>query len=323
MLVVRRSASHKQASCEASFASMITALDGSVYRAMVERGEIIWQDANATRMPWWSLSKTAIAAAALALVQRGRLTLDEALSGQSFTLRHLLQHTSGLPDYGGLAEYHQAVAARLAPWSRQELFDRVESQRLRSIPGEQFAYSNVGYLIVRSAIEDATGLGLGDALDELVFRPLNLENMRVASLPADLSDSPLAIPKGYHPGWVFHGLVLGTPAQAALFLSRLLGGNFLDAALLKSMRERFTISEGALPNRPWNSAGYGMGLMIDVRSPFGPSYGHTGAGPGSTTATYWFEALPGKRTVSVFAGIDDQGIVEREVLALAKRDQFS
>jgi D-alanyl-D-alanine carboxypeptidase len=248
--------------------------------------------------------------------------LDKALSQQRYTLRHLLQHTSGLPDYGGQAEYHQEVAAGFAPWSRQELFNRVESQRLRSIPGERYAYSNVGYLIVRSAIEDATGLGLGDALDELVFRPLNLEHVRVASLPADLSGSPLAVPEGYHPGWVFHGLVLGTPAQAALFLSRLLSGNFLDATLLKSMRERFAISEAAIPNRPWNSAGYGLGLMIDIRSPFGPCYGHGGTGPGSTTATYWFEALPGKRAVSVFAGVEDQGIVEREMLALAERDQF-
>jgi CubicO group peptidase (beta-lactamase class C family) len=230
---------------------MIIPIDGgSVYRAVVERDEIIWQDANATRMPWWSLSKAAIAAAALALVQRGRLILDEVLPGQSYTLRHLLQHTSGLPDYGGLAEYHQAVAAGVAPWSRQELFNRVESQRLRSIPGERFAYSNVGYLIVRSVIEDATGFGLGDALDELAFRPLGLKDVRVASVPADLRGSPLAIPEGYHPGWVFHGLVLGTPAQAALFLSRLLSGNLLDAVLLKFMRERFAISEGATPDRP-------------------------------------------------------------------------
>jgi D-alanyl-D-alanine carboxypeptidase len=294
-----------------------------VYRAVVEDGEILWQDVNATRMPWWSLSKTAIASAALTLVQRGRLTLDKALLGQSYTLRQLLQHTSGLPDYGSVAEYHQAVAAGLEPWSRQELFHRVESQRLRSTPGERFAYSNVGYLIVRSAIEEATGLELGDALDELVFRPLDLEDVRVASLPSDLSDSQLAIPKGYHPGWVFHGLVLGSPAQAALFLSRLLSGNLLDAVLLNSMRDRFAISEGALPNRPWNSSGYGLGLMIDLRCPLGPCYGHTGTGPGSTTATFWFEALPGKRTVSVFAGIEDQGIVEREILALAGRDQLS
>ena len=78
----------------------------------------------------------------------------------------------------------------------------------------------------------------------------------------------MAIPEDYHPGWVFHGLVLGTPAQAALFLSRLLSGNLLDAVLIKSMREPFAISEGDPPDRSWNSAGYGLGLMIDVRSPF-------------------------------------------------------
>jgi D-alanyl-D-alanine carboxypeptidase len=125
------------------------------------------------------------------------------------------------------------------------------------------------------------------------------------------------------PGWVFHGLVCGTPAHAALFLNRLLGGNLLDAALLGSMREPFMISQSGIPNRPWHSFGYGLGLMIDMRSPFGPCYGHTGEGPGSTTATYWFEEMPRKRTVSVFAGVQDQGNIERQVLALVRGDQIT
>jgi hypothetical protein len=68
------------------------------YRAVVEFGNTIFQDGDAPTMPWWSLSKTVIAAAALALVKRGRLTLDDPVVGESYTLRQLLQHTSGLPD---------------------------------------------------------------------------------------------------------------------------------------------------------------------------------------------------------------------------------
>jgi CubicO group peptidase (beta-lactamase class C family) len=287
------------------------------YGAIVERGTVVWEDTDAVQAPWWSLSKTAIASAALVLVQRGRLDLDNLLPGRPFSLRQLLYHAAGLPDYGGLAEYHQAVRSGLPPWSRTELFDRVGVQRLRSTPGTRFAYSNVGYTIVRSLIEDATGLSFGAAMEDLVFRPLGLDGVRVASIPADLGIDPWGSPAGYHPGWVFHGLVISTPSQAALFLSRLLSGEVLGEALLDAMREPIMISNSGFPDRPWNSAAYGLGLMIDLHSPLGPCLGHTGEGPGSTTATYRFDALPGARTVAVFASIEDPGEVERNALALA------
>ena len=293
------------------------------YRAVVEFGNSILQDACAPKMPWWSLSKTVIAAAALALVQRKRLTLDDSVLGESYTLRQLLQHTSGLPDYGGLPAYHHAVAEGITPWSRWEVLDRVESKMLRSAPGQRFAYSNIGYLIVRILIEEATGLNLADALYQLVFAPIGLDEVRLAIQPDDLEGSPFASARGYHPGWVYHGLVLGTPAEAALFLSRLLDGDLLDAAMVNSMRDRFPIAESLNDGRPWNSAGYGMGLMMDIRSAAGPCYGHTGEGPGSTTATYWFEKLPGRRTVAVFAGTPEPRRVEAEVLQIARSGQLA
>jgi CubicO group peptidase (beta-lactamase class C family) len=49
---------------------------------------------------WWSFSKTVIAAAALVLLDHGKLELDGPVPRAPYTLRHLLQHTSGLPDYG-------------------------------------------------------------------------------------------------------------------------------------------------------------------------------------------------------------------------------
>jgi D-alanyl-D-alanine carboxypeptidase len=85
------------------------------YTAVVEHGEVIFQDAGAPRGPWWSLSKTALATAALALVQRGEIELDSPLSGHKFTLRHLLRHSACLPDYGDLADYHLAVSAGNSP----------------------------------------------------------------------------------------------------------------------------------------------------------------------------------------------------------------
>jgi D-alanyl-D-alanine carboxypeptidase len=290
------------------------------YAAVVERGEGIFEDADAPPGPWWSLSKTALATAALALVQRGELELDSPLAGREYTLRHLLRHSAGLPDYGDLADYHLAVSAGHSPWSYEELFTRVEANRLRSLPGTRFKYSNIGYAIVRMMIEEKTGLTIGDALKALVFDPLGIDDVCVATRPEELVADGWGSTHGYHPGWVFHGLVVSTPLRAALFLGRLFDGRLINSRHLEFMHNPvILLSQGPIADRPWNSMGYGLGLMIDLQSPQGRCYGHTGTGPGSTTATYIFDALPIARTISVFAAVDDEGAVERDVLSLAER----
>ncbi len=59
--------------------------------------------------PWWSFTKTALAATTLTLVRDGLIGLDDPILDQPFTLRQLLRHEAGLADYGELAEYHSAV----------------------------------------------------------------------------------------------------------------------------------------------------------------------------------------------------------------------
>jgi CubicO group peptidase (beta-lactamase class C family) len=51
-----------------------------------------------------------LATAALQLVDRGNLDLDDQIDDHPCTLRQLLQHRAGVPNYGGLASYHDAVA---------------------------------------------------------------------------------------------------------------------------------------------------------------------------------------------------------------------
>ena len=121
--------------------------------AIVRGGELGHHDQLSPPAPWWSLTKAALAAGALVLVAGGRLELDASLAGRPFTLRQLLQHTAGLPDYGGLPAYHEAVARRAEPWSADELLRRVSSDTLLFSPGQGWAYSNVGYFFVRRLIE--------------------------------------------------------------------------------------------------------------------------------------------------------------------------
>jgi len=78
--------------------------------AVVENGVVV-EAHNADRsVPWWSFTKTVLAAATLVLVRDGLVELDEPLRRQPYTLCHLLQHRAGLAEYGWFPAYHEAVA---------------------------------------------------------------------------------------------------------------------------------------------------------------------------------------------------------------------
>jgi D-alanyl-D-alanine carboxypeptidase len=279
-------------------------------------------------VPWWSFSKVAIAAAALSLVAKSKLQLDKAVGGQPFTLRHLLQHRSGLPDYGGLADYHGAVGNGEEPWSGEALLERVgipavggvDTAALLFQPGCGWQYSNVGYLLVRRQIEAATGLPLGEALQRLVFTPLSVENVTLAETTSDLDATVWQNIAGYDPKWVFPGLLIGPAASAADFLFRLLTGSLLPPDLRDAMLVAHPIGDGT-PDRPWTTAGYGLGLMMGAGDPPGLYVGHTGQGPGSTAAVY-ARVADGDRfaisaVVAAFADSDHPGAVERFAMTRA------
>ena len=59
---------------------------------LIEDDEVVSEDQSEAIVPWWSFTKTVIAAAALVLVRDGKLLLDTPVTGKPFTLRQLLQH---------------------------------------------------------------------------------------------------------------------------------------------------------------------------------------------------------------------------------------
>jgi CubicO group peptidase (beta-lactamase class C family) len=241
--------------------------------------------ADQTRVPWWSFTKTALAAAALKLVARGCFSLDDRTGGRPYTLRQLLQHRAGVPNYGGLASYHAAVERGDRPWEAAEMLARVASDRLDFEPGHGWCYSNVGYFFVRRTIEEATGQDLDSALRHLVFDALGLDSVRLVTTAAELADTAWGNRRPYDPAWVYHGLLAGTPGDAVRFLHHLMSGDVLAPHLLTEMTARHPIG-GYLPGRPWESTGYGLGLMIGEMMSAGIAIGHSGAGPGSVSAVY-------------------------------------
>ena len=277
--------------------------------AVVEAGALVEAQGIGQPVPWWSFTKTILAAAALALVRDGRLVLDRPVPDRPFTLRQLLQHTSGLAEYGDLPAYHEAVARGDKPWPVSELLARTDAGRLRYQPGQGWRYSNIGYLMVREVIEATTGEDIGAAISRLALHPLGIDGARIVATPAELADVAMGAAASYHPGWVYQGLAVGPLRDAALLLDRLLTGALLPPDLRDAMRDAHPVP-GSFPGRPWRVPGYGLGLMIGITTDGRRAIGHTGGGPGSDVAVYHLPEATPPFTAAAFAFGDDPGPVE-------------
>lgn len=243
-------------------------------------------------VPWWSFSKTALAIAALRLVEAGGLDLDAPVDGKPYSLAQLLRHEAGLPDYGGLKRYHEDVAAGRPPWPAERLLAAVEADRLRYPPGEGWAYSNIGYREVGQRIAAASGLSLGEALHDLVFAPAGVTTARLVLTRADLAGVEMGGAPDYHPGWVYHGLVVGTAIDAARLLRALVEGRLVR---FETMLERRALPQ--YRSERDRDPAYGLGLMLSASDPLDHPLGHTGGGPGSSFACY----AQHRRVVAVWA----------------------
>lgn len=282
--------------------------------AVVEAGRIVRTDGTEIVVPWWSFTKTLIAAAALALARDGVLRLDDRLPGRTFSLRLLLQHRAGLADYGGLNGYHDAVARDDAAWPRQTLLQAADAERLRFEPGQGWGYSNIGYLLVRQHLESLCGENLDALLRRLVFDPLQITGPRVALTRGDLDGVALGDIRSYDPQWVYHGLVVGPLHDAAQLLHRFLTTDFLPADFLAEMTGGWPLG-GAIEGRPWRTTAYGLGVMTGTGPENSRVIGHTGGGPGSVIAVYHHPDATPPFTAAAFSSGGDPGRVESEAFA--------
>ena len=283
--------------------------------ALVSNGALLTPKQPDTTVPWWSFTKTVLAAAALSLVRDRLIDLDDTVPEGPFTLRQLLRHEAGLADYSELTDYHAAVARNETPWPADEMLQRLDASRLRYTPGDGWRYSNVGYLFVVRLIERITGLPLDDALTQRVFSPLDLSLVRLAKTRADLAAVNMGSASAYDPGWVYHGLLVGPLSEAALCLNRLLASDWLPQSLLQEMQTVRTLG-GPIPGRPWTSPGYGLGLMRGGVEGQQLLSGHTGAGPGSVVAVYHCAKGNNAKSCAVFCEDGDQGTVEAQTVRL-------
>lgn len=281
--------------------------------SIILNGQPVPTEQSDVVVPWWSFTKPVLATAALSLVRDGLTSLDEQVQEGPFTLRQLLKHQAGLADYSELAEYHVAVAENRAPWPAAEMMQRLDGKRLRYAPGAAWRYSNVGYMLVARLIERITGLSIEEALAHLVFLPLGLTHVRLAKTQGDLGKVYSQTTSSYHPGWVYHGLLVGPLSESTVFLNHLLTGNLLPPYLLREMQDAIVLG-GSMPGRQWATPGYGLGLMIGATKSGHMLTGHTGVGPNGVIAVFHCCSGHNVATCSVFDVGGDEGQVEAKAL---------
>jgi CubicO group peptidase (beta-lactamase class C family) len=268
------------------------------------------------RFPYWSFTKTVIAIAALQLVERSKLKLDEPLENQPYTLRHLLAHTSGLPDYCAVDAYHIAVAKGEQPWPREHMLDRALRNGLLFEPGEGWSYSNIGYMFIGDLIESASSTSLATVIADNICKPLDLNSVELATTRADFSGLHWSEAENYDPRWVYHRCLTGTASDATRLLHALFSGKLLKPETLEQMLVRRSLG-GPLAGRPWQSCGYSLGLMAGPMDGLGRVIGHSGCGPFSVNAVYHFPDVSDPITVSCFTDGTDEGVAEFEMVRKA------
>ncbi|HJT19784.1 MAG TPA: serine hydrolase domain-containing protein [Nitrospira sp.] len=281
-----------------------------------------------------SISKSFTAVVILRLVGSGKLMLDAPLSewlpgapnAARITIRQCLQHTSGLPDYGPLPEYHEAVRQGATPWTFEEFLTRTHAGQLLFEPGQGWRYSNIGYMLLRRLIETVCGQSFADVIAAEVCRPLGLRHTSVIRHREDFealapaysfcvsSDGlPIDIRTRYDPGWVATGVVASTASDLVRFYDRLFAGDLLPGHLLDEMRT--VVRASPTPsNQRFAEPSYGLGLIADLKSPYGVLYGHSGAGPGYTSAA--LHVVPARgRPVTVAVLSNTENFFEVELMA--------
>jgi CubicO group peptidase (beta-lactamase class C family) len=146
-----------------------------------------------------SVTKQFTAMAIMILAERGKLRYDDALSSffpefppyaQAVTLRHLLHHTAGFPEYDSLFLESGAIdqfwprsaksrSSRFEPTSKDVLRILAQQKELAFAPGERWEYSNSGYVILAQVVEKVTGQTFAQFLQQEIFQPLGMKRSRL------------------------------------------------------------------------------------------------------------------------------------------------
>ncbi|MFD5097509.1 serine hydrolase domain-containing protein [Streptomyces albidochromogenes] len=239
-----------------------------------------------------SNTKTFTAVVVLQLVGEGRIGLDakadaylpglvrgEGIDGRRITVRQLLQHTSGLPDYEKEVEDDVLQRRYFEP---RDLLDIALRHKADFAPGTNWNYSNTNYVLAGLIVQKVTGRPLAEEIDRRVVRRVGLRHTYFPTAGDVTIREPH--PKGYHrdaadtplrdvteidpsAAWAA-GQMISTNSDLNRFFTALMAGRLLPPAQLTQMRTTVPLGK--------TGAGYGLGLMSRPLSCGGDYWGHGG-----------------------------------------------
>ena len=129
-----------------------------------------------------SVTKQFTGMAILLLQERGKLSVNDPIckylsdcpqAWQPITIKNLLTHTAGIPNYTEFPDFPKTAAAET---TAAELTSRFRDKPLQFALGEKYAYSNSGYYLLGTIIERASGKAYADFLQENIFAPLGMKD---------------------------------------------------------------------------------------------------------------------------------------------------
>lgn len=218
------------------------------------------------------------------------LVTGDGIDGSRITVRQLLQHTAGLPEYADevAADAFGVQHVYIAP---RDMLDVALRRPATFAPGHRWEYSNTNYLVLGLLVERLTHRPLFEQIDDRIVRPLGLQH---TYLPA-VGEQTLrgAHPNGYHSAdtttlrditemdpasaWSA-GAMVSTPSELNRFMQAVLDGTLLDDTSLAELRNAVRAGDEL-----WPQASYGLGWQSYPLSCGGTAWGHGGDIPGTQT----------------------------------------
>ena len=218
-----------------------------------------------------SMGKQFTAVAILQLVKEGKVKFDDPLSkyvpdfpgAEAITVEQLLTHTSGIPSYSDVPRYASGSREDKTP---MQLVEGIRNEKPHFAPGEQWRYSNSGYLFLGIIIEKASGLKYADYMQTKLFTPLGLKNTFVE----DATRIVAGRVKGYFIGRDKALYNAGYINMTGPYAAGSIESNVDDLARWNELLVAGKVIDKALLDRAWtesrtrdgNPTGYGYGWHV-------------------------------------------------------------
>lgn len=240
-----------------------------------------------------SVSKQFTAAAIMLLVRDGKLSLDDDIRkylpemptyGSTITIRHMLQHTSGLRDQWSLLALARGrfEENRITDADVLEIVARQKS--LNFAPGTEWEYSNSGFTLASAIVKRVSGKSMRAFTDERIFAPLGMRSTHFhddyTMLVRGRTSAYAPAPDGWHvsiPNFDTYGAtsLFTTTGDLLKWAANLERPTVGDSAMVRQMRTSGVLLTG-------ERTGYGLGLQVGTYRGL-EIYGHGGADAGYRT----------------------------------------